>query len=36
MAGHLERVRFLEFQTTLAAQRRIYAEGCLFVPASDT
>lgn len=26
-------VRFLKFNTTLAADRTIYAEGCLFVPA---
>jgi hypothetical protein len=31
--GHLERVRFLKFHTTLPAQRRIYQEGCLFLPA---
>lgn len=29
---HLDGVRFLKFHTTLAADRRIYAEGCLFVP----
>jgi hypothetical protein len=35
MAGHLERVRFLKFHTTLAADRRMYAEGCLFSPAGS-
>jgi hypothetical protein len=30
-----EGVRFLKFHTTLAADRRIYAEGCLFVPAGS-
>ena len=31
----LDGIRFLEFRTTLAADRRIYAEGCLFAPAGS-
>jgi hypothetical protein len=30
-----ERVRLLEFQPTLRTQRRIYAEGMLFLPAGS-
>lgn len=30
---HEEGVRFLKFKPTLAADRRIYSEGCLLVPA---
>ncbi len=29
---HLEIVRFLKFKTTLAADKRLYAEGALFLP----
>lgn len=29
---HLECVRFLKFRTTLPADRRMYAEGTVFVP----
>ncbi|HEY1800051.1 MAG TPA: hypothetical protein VGG46_03870 [Terriglobales bacterium] len=30
--GHLERVKLLGFRTSLQCERRIYAEGMLFVP----
>jgi hypothetical protein len=30
-----EGARFLKFHTSLAADRRIYSEGCLFVPAGS-
>jgi hypothetical protein len=30
--AHQEIVRFLKFQTTFGAHRRMYAEGCLFMP----
>lgn len=29
-------VAFLKFRTTLAADRRMYAEGCLFLPAGSS
>ena len=32
----IEGVRFLKFRTTLASDRSIYAEGCLFVPAGSS
>ena len=32
---HAEGVRFLKFHTTLPADRTMYAEGCLFVPAGS-
>jgi hypothetical protein len=34
-AGHDERVRLLKFHTTLPTDRRIYAEGMLFLPAGS-
>jgi hypothetical protein len=34
-ATHEERVRFLKFRTTAPSDRRIYAEGCLFIPAGS-
>lgn len=30
--GHRERVRLLEFRTTLPTDRKIYREGMLFIP----
>jgi hypothetical protein len=33
--GHFEIVRLLKFRTSLAADRRIYAEGMIFIPAGS-
>ena len=33
--GHLEIVRLLKFRTSLGSDRRIYAEGMLFLPAGS-
>jgi hypothetical protein len=33
--SHLEKYRLLKFSTSLPADRRIYAEGMLFVPAGS-